>query len=161
MKNNKHLYLDILLVREYFKHGTNGTLYINGDKHCHTIELPWVHNRPRISCIPEGRYQLVKRYSPRFKHHLQLLDVPERDYILIHPANNAQQELQGCIAPVTAITGHGCGSQSRIAFNSFMEIVCKSLAEGLVVWVDIISKKELQFELEELANTKKLYKKTH
>jgi DNA-binding transcriptional ArsR family regulator len=34
------------------------------------------------------------------------MNVPQLEYILIHPANDALKELQGCIAPVWLITGH-------------------------------------------------------
>lgn len=82
---------------------------------CFTIELPWLQNEPQWSCIPEGQYQLVKRYSQKFHWHLHLIDVPGREWILIHPANNALLELKGCIAPVTQLTAPGVGSQSRQA----------------------------------------------
>jgi hypothetical protein len=45
------------------------------------------------------------------------MDVPGRSFILIHPANNAGQQLLGCIAPVTTITGEGKGSESVLAAN--------------------------------------------
>ena len=77
------------LIRKYFPQGTNGALLIDGVKLCATIELPWRNNEPSISCIPEGDYRLIKRYSPHFKAHLQVWDVPGRDEILIHPANDA------------------------------------------------------------------------
>src|ERR1700690_780212 len=100
------------LIRTYYPGGTNGALLLNGAVLCATIELPWINNEPRISCIPEGRYRLVKRYSPHFKWHLMLENVPQRSSILIHPANNAVKELKGCIAPVVMITGEGTGISS-------------------------------------------------
>jgi hypothetical protein len=39
---------------------------------------------------------------------LQILNVPGRKYILIHPANEVLRELKGCIAPVR-LTGAGKG----------------------------------------------------
>lgn len=64
---------------------------------CRTLELPDKDNQKRISCIPEGLYTVVKRHSPKYKDHFHILDVPNRDYILIHPANYVRQ-LLGCIA---------------------------------------------------------------
>lgn len=103
-------------MRKYHLHGTNGQLFANGDLVCFTIELPWKDNTRKKSCIPEGIYGLVKRYSVKFGWHMMLTDVKDRSLILIHPANNALKELMGCIAPVTAITGEGTGHSSKKAF---------------------------------------------
>ena len=67
------------LVRTYYPDATNGKLMLDGVVLCHTIELPWRDNATGISCIPEGRYQLVKRYSPKFQWHLQVMAVPNRE----------------------------------------------------------------------------------
>ena len=94
----------LVLNRTYFPEGTQGTLEWNGTIVCYTIELPWLQNQRRISCVPEGEYVLQKRFSPKFKWHLHLKNVPGRDLILIHPANDAKKELLGCIAPVSKHT---------------------------------------------------------
>lgn len=54
--------MELELTREYFLHGTNGTLACKGLTICATIELPWKNNRACISCIPEGKYHLYKVY---------------------------------------------------------------------------------------------------
>lgn len=64
---------------------------------CCTLELPWRNNERQISCIPTGTYKVVKRYSPKYKNHFHILDVPSRDFILIHQANYVRQ-LRGCIS---------------------------------------------------------------
>lgn len=115
--------MDLLLQRTYQKDGTNGELTINGKRVCFTIELPWKQNRSRISCIPEGRYELRKRYTTRFGWHLLVVNVPGRDWILIHAANDALKEIKGCIAPVSQLTGSGKGILSRIALQKLMSIV--------------------------------------
>jgi hypothetical protein len=85
---------------------------------CKTIELPWLDNKPFVSCIPDGEYELVKHISPRFGNCLKVLDVPDRTDILIHPGNYAgsinpntgKSDLLGCIAPgqnFTDIDGDG------------------------------------------------------
>jgi hypothetical protein len=107
--------MELELKRSYFSQGTNGTLAHNGQSICATIELPWKNNRTRVSCIPEGRYRLIKRYSQKFRNHFLLEQVPNRACILIHPANDALLELKGCIAPVSVITGSGKGVSSRMA----------------------------------------------
>ena len=69
----------------------------NGDIHqFYTMELPWKDNQHNISCIQAGVYTVVPRYSTKFKHHLHIIDVKNRKYILIHPANFVS-DLRGCI----------------------------------------------------------------
>lgn len=102
--------------------------------------MPWLDNQPRISCIPEGRYALKKRYSRKFKQHLFVEGVEGRDVILIHPANDALQELKGCIAPVSLLKGEGKGSQSRIALEKIRIPVLQSLEKKEPVFLIIKSK---------------------
>ncbi len=64
---------------------------------CRTLELPDKNNQSRISCIPEAEYEVIKRYSGKYKDHFHILNVPNRSYILIHNANYVRQ-LLGCIA---------------------------------------------------------------
>jgi len=129
----------ILITRTYFPEGTNGKLECEGKLICYTIELPWKNNETKVSCIPEGKYLLQKRYSNKFKWHLELVDVKSRSFILFHPANNALKELNGCIAPVTKISGAGLGLQSRKAFTKLKTIVYKALDEKQRVLIIIKS----------------------
>ena len=115
------------LTRTYFPNGTNGKLECKGKSICNTIELPWRENETRVSCIPEGKYFIKKRYSQKFQWHLEVLDVKYRSLILFHPANNALQELNGCIAPVTKLSGPGLGLMSRKAFIRLKSMVYKAL----------------------------------
>ena len=62
-----------------------------------------------------------------------------RKLILIHPANNALLELQGCIAPVTKISGAGLGLHSRKAFTSLKTLVYGALEKGEEVVVIVES----------------------
>jgi len=117
----------LLLTRTYFPNGTNGKLECEGKFICNTIELPWKNNETRVSCIPEGNYFIKKRYSQKFQWHLVIENVQNRSLILFHPANNALQELNGCIAPVTKVSGPGLGLMSRKAFNKLKKIVYKAM----------------------------------
>jgi hypothetical protein len=116
----------LILTRKYFPEGTNGKLECEGKFICSTIELPWKENEKRISCIPEGEYLLQKRYSRKFDWHLEVIDVKNRKLILFHPANNALKELNGCIAPVTKLSGPGLGQQSRRAFAKLKRLVYRA-----------------------------------
>ena len=115
------------LFRTYFPDGTNGKLECKGKTLCNTIELPWKNNEKGVSCIPEGKYFIKKRYSAKFSWHLEVFDVENRSLILFHPANNALQELNGCIAPVTKLSGPGLGLMSRKAFTKLKDLVYKAL----------------------------------
>ena len=117
----------LLLTRTYFPNGTNGKLECEGKLICNTIELPWKNNERRVSCIPEEKYFIKKRYSQKFQWHLEIENVQNRSLILFHPANNALQELNGCIAPVTKLSGPGLGLMSRKAFTTLKRLVYKVL----------------------------------
>jgi len=129
--------MELVLKRQYLPSGTNGILSFSGHEICKTIELPWLDNQRRISCIPEGTYRLRKRFSPKFKWHLEVMNVKNRDLILFHPANDALKELNGCIAPVSKLTGEGKGIQSRIAFERLKEIIFPYLEKGFSIELTI------------------------
>lgn len=81
---------------------TEGQLWVTNEKgeiifRCFTLELAWKNNLPKQSCIPAGSYRITPRFSQKYKHHLHILDVPNRSWILIHEANFSY-ELLGCIA---------------------------------------------------------------
>lgn len=117
----------LILTRTYFPDGTNGKLECDGKFICNTIELPWKNNETKVSCIPEGKYFIKKRFSKKFQWHLEIINVKNRTLILFHPANNALQELEGCIAPVTKLSGPGLGFMSRKAFLKLKNLVYKAL----------------------------------
>jgi hypothetical protein len=125
--------MEIVIKRTYADNGTNGVVSVDGNRVCFCIELPWKENARRVSCIPEGTYELGKRFSNKYKHHIEVLKVPGRQYILIHPANNAATELAGCIAPVSVLTGPGKGLRSRLAFEIIKEAVYAALDKGELV----------------------------
>ena len=111
------------LKREYFPKGTNGALSVDGTAICRSIELPWMENKPQVSCIPEGEYRIKTEQHARFGKVIRVLGVPGRSGILMHPANNALKELKGCVAPVMAATGQGTGMDSRKATDKVFEAV--------------------------------------
>ena len=59
--------------------------------------------------------------------------------ILIHPANDALQELKGCIAPVSLITGAGKGIRSRLALETLVGLVYGALDRHDRVFLNIKS----------------------
>jgi len=130
--------MELYLSRRYYPEGTNGTISHQHRPVCACIELPWRDNRSFISCIPEGRYRLVKRRHPRWGEQLALANVPGREGILFHPANDALTQLQGCIAPVAKCTAPGAGSYSGVALDRLKDLVYPVLDAGEEVWLVIV-----------------------
>ena len=87
-----------------------------------TVELPWKHNQPNVSCIPVGVYIIkLDDYKGEYPDY-KVLDVPNRWAIEIHRAN-VPTELRGCIAPGTAfgyIKSQWGVTNSKIAHGQFM-----------------------------------------
>jgi hypothetical protein len=131
--------MELELIRTYFPNGTNGVLFHKNKPVCNTIELPWLDNKQRVSCIPEGRYELTKRYSQRFGHHLLVNGVANRSYILIHAYNDALKESKGCIGPVSICTGEGKGNNSRLSLKKLLAMTSIEFEKGNKVFITIKS----------------------
>lgn len=91
---------NLLLIRDTFTDkSTLGKLYFDGEFYGHTLELPWKDNEKRISCIPKGVYEVKKRHTEESKYkyeHLHILDVENRELILLHIGNYPKNS-KGCI----------------------------------------------------------------
>ena len=122
----KKLYLDrfqstpVQMLGKLEVRDENGNVFFSGV----SLELAWKENRKEVSCIPAGTYKIAKRYSITHKNHFHVLDVPNREMILIHPANYVKQ-LLGCIATGTKhadidMDGWLDVINSRIALNRIL-----------------------------------------
>ena len=118
--------INLLLIRDTFtKESTLGELYLNGERMCDTLELPWKNNERRISCIPEGEYKVrlrtARESASRDYLHLLVKEVQSRDYILFHRGNSAK-DTRGCILV-------GQGSQHNKVNNSTlaMDLLMKEI----------------------------------
>ena len=91
---------NLLLIRDTFTDkSTIGKLYFDGEFYGHTLELPWKDNEKRLSCIPKGVYEVNKRHTEESKYkyeHLHILDVEDRELILMHIGNYPKNS-KGCI----------------------------------------------------------------
>lgn len=77
---------------------TVGLLYTDTEFECFTIELPYLDNKPYVSCYSDGVYKYVTRFSPSLKGNvIWLQNVLNRKWIYIHWANYIHQ-LRGCTA---------------------------------------------------------------
>ncbi len=53
------------------------------------IAPAWRNNQHDISCIPQGLYNVTRGDTPNHKDVFRILNVPDRDGILIHSGNYA------------------------------------------------------------------------
>jgi len=118
--------VNLLLIRDTFtENSTMGELFLNGERMCDTLELPYKDNQRSVSCIPSGEYQVRMRYpresATREYLHLLVKEVPNRKYILFHRGNSAK-DTRGCILV-------GLGSQQDIVHNSTlaMDLLMKEI----------------------------------
>jgi|TARA_R100000808_G_scaffold12200_1_gene30615 hypothetical protein len=118
--------INLLIIRDTFtENSTMGELFLNGERMCDTLELPWKDNQRSISCIPAGEYPVrirVARESASRKYvHLLVQEVKDRSYILFHRGNTAK-DTRGCILV-------GLGSQQDIVHNSTlaMDLLMKEI----------------------------------
>lgn len=92
----------VKIFRTYYDWGTVGRLEMPDGVQLYTIERPNLGNKPRVSCIPEGRYKVIKSTfftgKSKGKRAFRLKDVPNRSGILIH-LGNYPRDVVGCIAP--------------------------------------------------------------
>lgn len=94
---------------------------------CKTLELPWRDNNINISCIPAGKYEVVKRFSEKYKKHFHLLNVPGRSMILIH-SGNYYTDTKGCILVGETLTdinadGYRDVTSSRITMAKLTQLL--------------------------------------
>tara|TARA_R110001583_G_scaffold33628_3_gene113541 strand:- start:111 stop:521 length:411 start_codon:yes stop_codon:yes gene_type:complete len=118
--------INLLILRDTFSdESVIGELFLNGERFCDTLELPFRDNQRSISCIPTGEYKvrlrLPRESATRDYVHLLVQDVPNRDYILFHRGNSAK-DTRGCILV-------GQGSQQDVVYNSTlaMDLLIKEI----------------------------------
>jgi len=133
----------VLILRdESTVDGTPGTL-ITENFGCRTLELPWLDNLRKRSCIPDGIYRCVVVNSPRFGRVYQVLKVPGRTHILFHSGNWAGQipirrtHVQGCILlgeRIGTLSGQKAILVSKPAVRRFMSAMQNKPFELEIKW---------------------------
>lgn len=76
--------------------GVFGVLMQGSKPFAVTLEPEDKDNQKGISCIPEGLYYCEPWASPKFGRTYEVLNVPNRDKILIH-SGNLEEHTKGCI----------------------------------------------------------------
>ena len=107
----------------YSPFGVFGKLIIP-EFECFTFERPWLDNKKRESCIPEGKYTLkLGTFNRGGYEAYEVMNVPDRSLIKIHVGNSID-DVVGCIAPGKALgylEGKWGVKSSKKAFKEFME----------------------------------------
>ncbi len=91
---------------------------------CFTVERPWLDNKKRESCIPEGKYTLKLGMFNRGGYEAyEVMGVPDRSLIKIHVGNTID-DVVGCIALGNALgylEGKWGVKSSKKAFKELRE----------------------------------------
>lgn len=120
---------------------TIGELYIDKKYIADTLEDRVRPEGEKVygkTAIPEGTYEMVLSYSPRFKKILpEILNVPNFTGIRIHSLNKAE-ESEGCIG-VGEWNGKDTNwiSNSRKAFNKLFAILQEASDRGEKITITI------------------------
>lgn len=116
----------VRLIRvEESNQGTFGNLLICSQVFCITLECPDRLNERDVSSIPAQQYQCIKIRSPQFGETFEIVDVPNRDHVLFHPANIVK-ETEGCIILAQyfgKLYGNRAVLNSGRTFKEFMRIM--------------------------------------
>jgi Family of unknown function (DUF5675) len=110
--------VNLLVERDtYRSYSTEGTLYVDGEHQCYTLELPLGDGLPG-SAVPEGTYSVGVYPSPHFGRLMPLLSgIPGRSDIEIH-WGNYPDNTRGCIL-LGSERELNFVSDSRKAFDDF------------------------------------------
>ncbi len=122
---------------------TIGSLSVNGEKFCDTLEdrvrdlAGGEAKVPGETAIPEGRYRVIVNRSPKFGRDLpRLLDVPMFEDVLIHRGNTAEDSA-GCI-----LVGENKEKGKVIHSTPYEErlvALCKAaLAKGETIEIEVV-----------------------
>jgi hypothetical protein len=142
--------MELLLHRQIrTDNSTIGTLYVNNEFECYTLEdkdrglhsdmpLP-VIQRNKVygkTCIPSGRYEVTQSFSGLFKKVMPLVNgVKGYEYIRIHPGNKKEDTL-GCILTGTSYDTDMVRN-SRVAFDALYKKMQKAFSQKEKVFITI------------------------
>lgn len=112
-----------------FRASTTGTLTIDGQLTCFTLE-------PTALMVPPGSYPVKLLPSGRFKRDTPHLDVPGRTFIEIHGGNRATDS-DGCILVAKNRINDYLIYQSEPATTAIEKALAVAEANGEESWVTI------------------------
>ena len=139
--------MQLVLNREYWPGGTNGSLYHNGKILCATTELPAVCFMPAISCLPEGTYEL-QLVCCAIERQIKLFKIPNSGKLKTGiEAELGTRQLHRSIVLVSEITGEGKGIPSTDACQNLASLIAQALEKGESAYLEIRSYPELALNL--------------
>ncbi|RAI85609.1 DUF5675 family protein [Algoriphagus yeomjeoni] len=131
--------MDLVLDREYYPGGTNGSLILEGKILCKCIELPAAFFKPQSVCISEGIYELD--FIPdSTKQRISLFRCPNG--IRSEKPTEVElctKQLQRNIVLVSEITGEGRGVPSPKALANLTHLIGQALQKGEKATLEIRS----------------------
>ena len=149
---------------------TNGILYINNEFACYTLEDEQREVKVKHeTAIPLGIYKIefrtvggfhtkyTQRYGPAFhKGMLELQDVPDFQYILIH-TGNTDAHTSGCILVSdnqenNLLVKDGFGGKSTQAYKRIYPIIRDALMNNEEVTIEIVDLAKLEKGLNGVSN---------
>ena len=117
-----------------------GTMTFDDGFVCHTLEDPVRDVKiAGETAIPSGTYRVTITMSTRFGKPLpSLANVPNFSGIRIHPGNTTA-DTSGCILVATSRGQHDDIVSSKEAMEQVQKRIAACIAEGDVVWLDIVT----------------------
>ncbi len=127
--------MELKLIRDKFTaESTGGKLYIDGSFFCFTLELPIRDGLPG-SAIPEGTFQVVSQWSPKFGRSMpHLIGIPNRSEIEMH-WGNVPADTEGCILLGLDRSQPDWIGNSRKAFDEFWPPFMQNVSDGVSITV--------------------------
>ena len=114
---------------------TIGKLFVGGMAFCDTLEPKWrdlSHGAEKVkgvTAIPEGRYHLTYKYSPKFQRNMPYLEnVKNFEGIMIHTGNTSK-DTTGCIL-VGMNSVVGAVLDSKATFNILISNISRDVMDG-------------------------------
>lgn len=86
----------LIRVEENYKYGTFGNWIVNSRLFCVTLEPADLENRKNVSSIPAQQYICERYSSEKYPDTYQIMNVPDRSKVLIHPGNTIHHT-EGCV----------------------------------------------------------------
>src|SRR5579863_7371737 len=127
--------MQLLLYRTMYTPSATIGLITTPNTEWATLEPPWRHDAPGLSCIPSGMYVLIPHNSPAHPDTWEIKDVPGRTEILLHPGNSSH-DTEGCILVGTYATLFAGTPQlvaSDIAYDRLRGHLAGSATHALVI----------------------------
>jgi hypothetical protein len=140
--------VELKLIRHKYGDATIGTLWVNSEFFCYTLE-----DRVRVvrtgngyagekvpgkTAIPAGYYRVKTTFSSRFKKDMvEVIDVPLFTGIRIH-GGNTEEDTEGCIL-VAETAGPTWIAQNAVATSQRLAEMCRDGGALEVVDQDVVT----------------------